>query len=632
MQVRELGHAREASLDSLTRPSQRKSINRFSTGRLRVVPPVLALFATLAGCAGSGHGPVPNGSLALVPTTDTTHLSPGQTGTLSFTLTSGGLPLPGQAVAYTITNPTDAQGATLDAARAVTDALGTSFISVRAGLETEFLVHATVGSATADALVVVAAGDTGNLEVAPFFAPAGQASKRAATIEILLLPRTACRDIVGRPLPDEDLVRAPYSLPGTGGVAIFRVINRSDVSAILGRAFDAHGAIVAAGCMDVSGYSLLPDNVVRVALRLDDAVPDPIGTFNITSWLSFSPPLTAASVVAAPWRDLADCPLDPAQLWLDCTIDALSPSSPADPLDCVPATAPGGEGALGDALLARRGVPILDRAGNDSGCRGATDTGGAASLDAVLMGMYGSPLPSALAVLPAIADDAAHILDGLTLKSSLELTSRGAPSTFLATHTLVTALLGPGEDQVPIELQALGLPLLTAHTTAAIADGLLVIDSHAFTLHLGSVARTALSKLALERRGLPGDATGLVTLLALLARSNDGATGGCAAMDATLCAAVGSPAGCLMAACSAGLSALAGRLDGAFSAADGAGVDLVLEGSAPPLDVHSMGVAARLGSTTSPPQQAAWSVELRTSLGRRSISANFEGVRTDPHF
>src|SRR4029079_4370380 len=50
---------------------------------------------------------------------------------------------------------------------------------------------------------------------------------------------------------------------------------------------------------------------------------------------------------AAPGRDLSDCPLDPAQLLLDCIIDALSPETAADPLDCRPNPAPGGEGTLG---------------------------------------------------------------------------------------------------------------------------------------------------------------------------------------------------------------------------------------------------------------------------------------------
>src|SRR5205823_9595059 len=106
---------------------------------------------------------------------------------------------------------------------------------------------------------------------------------------------------------------------------------------------------VAAGCVDVPAGSLLPDGMVYVALPLDAVAPDPTGTFDVTSAFAFSPPLAAAAPLAAPWRDLADCPLDPAQLWLDCTIDALSGTSADDPLDCVPAASPGGEGPLGDA-------------------------------------------------------------------------------------------------------------------------------------------------------------------------------------------------------------------------------------------------------------------------------------------
>ena len=42
-----------------------------------------------------------------------------------------------------------------------------------------------------------------------------------------------------------------------------------------------------------------------------NTVTDPVGSFNLVSTLMFSPPLTAAGAIAAPWRDLADCPLDP---------------------------------------------------------------------------------------------------------------------------------------------------------------------------------------------------------------------------------------------------------------------------------------------------------------------------------
>jgi hypothetical protein len=181
---------------------------------------------------------------------------------------------------------------------------------------------------------------------------------------------------------------------------------------------------------------------------------------------------------------------------------------------------------------------------------------------------------------------------------------------------------------VEAPLSPLGSPILTAYTTATTSDGQLIIGRHGFTLRLGTAARAAFGPLALENRKLPGDAAGLVARLADLARSADGGATGCDAMDGALCPLVGRSPGCLAAACTAGLPALAARLDDAFDAADGAGLDLYLEGSAPLVDSRLNGIADHLGSSgpnMSP--LAVWSADLRTALGRSILSASFDGSR-----
>ena len=82
-------------------------------------------------------------------------------------------------------------------------------------------------------------------------------------------------------------------------------------------------------------------------------------------------------------------------------------------------------------------------------------------------------------------------------------------------------------------------------------------------------------------------------------------------------------------ACAAGLAALAAQLDGAFTGADGAGIDLTLSGSAPLIDKFNHGVADRLGveNGSSPDALATWSVQLRTSAGNVQLAASFEGIR-----
>jgi hypothetical protein len=592
-----------------------------------------------ASCAGGGGDSAPGGQRVLVQKGEqgNIHLSPGQARTVEFVLKSGELPIGGQTVTFEIEDPDTAEGATLASSSAVTDKAGVAGVAIRAGLETQFKVRAKAGVAEAEVVVLVAFGMVGTVRAEAFWSPTSQNRARASVVDIMLLDNRACRDIVvtGR----LDPIRGRVRLAKEGGLAWFDTVQIDQSSAVVAVALGLDGGPVAAGCVDVPGSSVVGGDVVEVAVRLDDVVPDPIGNFLITTVVGLEPPPAAAVALARTWRDLADCPLDPAQLWLDCTIDALSPTTAADPLDCVPSSLPGGETVLGDALIARRGIFITDLAGGSSVCRDARDGSGAISLDAIVLGLYGTPLPAAVASLPAVGNDAAHILDRLSLTSTLEVRAGVAPSTYLLTHTLTSATFGPRNQGFEVILAPLGLPVLEAHATAAIQDLELKIDSHGFTLRLGTAAKTAFAALALESRGLPGDPASLVGLIAALARSNDGTTTGCAALDATLCGLAGQRPGCVSAACTAGLETLSARLGQAFEAADGSGLDLTLSGVAPLIDEGSSGLADKLGSTLTDPladgtgnssdtsQAASWTLELRTSLGRSQFSAPFEGSR-----
>jgi hypothetical protein len=424
-------------------------------------------------------------------------------------------------------------------------------------------------------------------------------------------------------------------LPKSGGTMRFDDVPTEGTSAIVARALDRQGAPTAAGCVDLPGSTLLPGGVVQVALPLYDTVPDPVGRYDATSTLIFSPPLPAAGAIAAPWRDLADCPLDPAQMWLDCTIDALSPATPDDPLDCVPASSPGAEGPVGDALIARRGVPIVNPTGTLSGCRDVRDASGAVSLDAVVLGLYGSPLPAPIVELPDVGHDAAHILDSLILKSTIDVSPGDRPDRFLVTHTLVTGTFqwsgttGGLMDvrQADQSLQPLGLPVLSAQASATTQDGQIFITNHGFTLRLGTVARAAFGTAVLAPRGLPPNPADVPAALAELAHLDDGVTSGCEAMDQTLCPLVGLAAGCLGGACNDGLAALAAQLAASFDPADGSGLDLHLAGSAVLRDATGSGTTHQLGNTDDQSKIATWSVDLRTRLGRSLLGATFSAAR-----
>ena len=563
--------------------------------------------------------------LTATATTQPLELSPNAQVTLTFILTDGGHPVAGQTVSFTTIGSSTAgvQGATVAAPSGVTGADGSVSVVVRAGLA-DFRVEAQIGAATADVTIIVATGPTGTVLVAPFVAPSSSPLPPDATIDVLIYDPVSCADLDldAPPAP----VRPQVTLNGLATPARFDVVSTTVVSAAVGRAYSG-ATLVATGCVDIPGSILLPNETVEVALPLTDWFPDPVGTYTVTSTLKFAPPLAAAAAVAAPWSDLSDCPLDPAQLWLDCTADALSPATSADPLDCVPSTAPGGEGSLGDAIAALRGVPLADGAGGPPRCRSAQDAAGNESLDALALNLFGSPTPPTLLALPAIADDAASILDSVQLVSQLTVAPSGTAGSYAVTHLLTGAEFGP-TSQIPVTLASLALPILQAYTSATVSDDALVIGSHGFTLRLGTAAHAAFGPLALVPRGLPADVPSFLTALFSLAQTPGGTATGCAALDGVICPAAARPAGCVMSACLTGLGALAAKLDGAFAAADGTGLDLSLSGTAPLIEKSGGGLADRLGSDgTGTAPAATWSVTLRTSLGSSQVTATFEGRR-----
>src|SRR5262245_30539828 len=603
---------------------QRKSIHSLSTAAL------LAALVAGGACAGGEEGTTPSGDRVLAALPKDIKVNPNETGTARFVLTSGGVPIAGQRVTFSIVDDpaipdVEARGATLVDSSATTDGAGVAAVDVRAGLATKFRIRAAAGTAQGELMVFVVAGDVGSILVEPFFAPNSSAAPRTTGIKIYFDDNSSCANLILTSPPGDALMQ---QLPASGGTASYDFISTSGSHAVGGIARDAENVPVAEGCVDVPGGSLLPGGVAEVQLLLRDIVPNPVGRFAINSNFTFVPPLAASANIAGPWRDLGDCPLDPAQLFLDCTIDALSPATLDDPLDCKPSAMAGGEGVLGDALTARRGIPIADGAGVPTGCRAAKDTSGAPSLEAIAMGLYGIPTPQLVIALPAIGNDAAHLLDTFRLLSTLELASAGRPDEYVATHTLVGAVFTSSAPAgAEVSIAPLALPAATAYTTAITRDGLLVVDSHGFSLRLGQVARLGFGAAALEPRGVGSDAGSLITALAGLAHSEDGAASGCAAFDRALCAAVGRASGCLAAACPAGLSTLATVLDSAFAAADGTGLDLYLAGSAPLIgqgDGSAFGLGAIVGDPTA---IASWSVDLRTAAGRARTNATWDGVR-----
>jgi hypothetical protein len=598
------------------------------TPLMRLPSLVAVCVLALAACGGGPETlPAPTTPRTLQAKPETIWVQPGQMGTISFVvLGPTGAPLAGAPVSFSIVEAADmpTQGATLVTPKVVSDARGVAEGMLTAGARASFRVRATTDTASEEVVVIVAEGLVSSVDVAPFFPPGSRAAGHATTVQILFYDNGACRTLPLRKPPTP--VRKMTSVP-VGGVLRVNVVSTAVSHAIIGRAVDARDAVVGLGCVDLPGPTLVTGVAVQVALPIADAGPDPTGTFMATTSLAVSPALAAASTVAAAWSDLVDCPLDPAQLWLDCAIDGLGPTSDADPLDCVPATKAGGDGALGDALGALRGAFVVGADGKPTACRGAKTAGGAVSLDAVAMGLFGAPRPAALLALEGAADDAAHLFDTLRVRSTLDVRGGATPDTLAVTHTLTDVVFSRKGRSSAVALLPLGLPELAATATAALTEDAISLPEHGFTLRLGTAARAGFGGVALAPRGLPGDAHALVAALAALAIDDDGVTNGCAALDAALCPRAGAADGCLAHACATGLDALAARLDASFTAADGDGYDLYLRGAAPLLDTHGNSLADRLGDLQLPGQAGAWAVELRPRAGRRTLAAAWEAIR-----
>ncbi len=592
----------------------------------------------LAGCDDQPASPPPTPEVShLWPVQETILLRPGLTQPILFELaTAGGAPIAGEEVRFSIlADPEmavgEAKGATLISERDVTDAAGRAGVTVRAGLPTIFRVHArTRRAADADAVIVVGSAEYGSAEIMPLpptaTTPGSGGGASGTLVDILLFDGAACATT--GPATTRPPVRGVKVVP-PGGVALYTSIATSGSHAIVGRARDPAGAIQALGCVDLPGASLIPDGVVRVALPLAEAKVSPLGRFAVQS--RFRPEASAkgfdpSSAVAAPWIDLADCPLDPASLLLDCTIDALGGGGPADPLDCLPSS----EGPLGDRLAARRGKSSA------GGCHAATDALDQPSLDAVAAALF--PARGDARVLTALASlgaDAADVMRTIKLESSLVITATSVPGRHQADHTLDLVELTTANGASRIPPAWLGIPALTAfHVPVYERSGAVQIAPHGWTLRLGTVGRHAFGELALGPRGLPASSVALVEAIVGLASMTDRKSTsameykGCAAVDLGICEAAGEAAGCLEAACTRGITALATRLDAGFLDLDGDALDFHLEGSAVAVDVDSNGDAERLGDPVSTPARPGlWSAELRARGGAGRFTGLWSGER-----
>jgi hypothetical protein len=461
-------------------------------------------------------------------------------------------------------------GARLSLSSGLTDEQGAVTLQIIAGTGSDdqkplvFSVRASAGKRAKELPVFVTSGALASAEIEPR-AEGGNAD--IASFALRFYDDTVCADVSwDHQAPS---IREEQTFPPSQGSYVFSDVVTSGVHAVLALARGASNLVLARGCADLPGNALTPSQVMRVSLPLTRTHVSPVGTYQVQAKFELSQPEIAS--IRDEWKTLSSRTCDPASLWLDCTIDALSGDSNEDPLDCRPMA--GGEGDLGTFLSAKRSVPGAGR-----GCASQVDISGKTSLDAKVYALF----PSSFLSLLSLSSLPGEVIPGraeLALSSTLTVAESGLADVLNIEHRLDTLTL----SRATLSAEELGLPVrdvwFASHQSGT---GQLELSSHGFTLHLGSLARQVYYKTSLKSQRGMADVDAFLTTLFNGAGRNTRSTilQGCDALDSLLCEEASAERGCLKSACQAGLEKLARRLDASFAVLDGPGLDFTLSGAA----------------------------------------------------
>ena len=537
--------------------------------QIRTAAAIAALLA--AACSGDDGGPPDAG--------DGTHRleildPPGDSIGLAFTETIAlrvrylgpdGEPIAGQTIGFElVAGPSEDIGASaLSGLSASTDGGGAAQINLTAGARAaNFRVRASATGAP-PALFFVVVSETGfaSIAVEPIHAgPRAAADFTAVEYRLFSPDQLSCATLDIDDLPES--VFPPRRGAGFAESVRFRNLAAERPYVLVAWAEQGGGgARLATGCIELAASQVRVGPLLHLALAIADRPLDWSQALAITSAL-ISPDLAEAidsALAPDPWTALG-CPLGPAQLILDCSLDALGGDGD---LDCAVL----GSGPIVDDVEALRGPPDL------AGCRPAESSPGVASIDQVLAdAMTAGPWTAADAAALALGRD--QILAGARLTS--ELVELGPGS---VRHRLLTLTLQAGGLSRTIELLGSARPVVTAtHAVIINASGVASFGFAAFTLDLDLAAEEMFVLDLLPARGLGGREADLGAALA--ASFEDGAQAGCAAVSALVCDPIGRPASCLASACGAGASALDVRLLAWIGALAAGGLDFTLTGAA----------------------------------------------------
>jgi len=572
----------------------------------------LLVAVAAAGCRANAPLSLPDaartGGIVLRASPSSLVIRPGSSGRIRFSVVDAtGLPVADYPVDFAIANESggeDTAGAKLSTQHSLTSASGDAVVEIIVGTLARndrpaiFAVQATCPGSTGAQAEITVTTNAYSVEILPVPADDLLGSASVVSTRLYFYDNAACADLDLNDIgASEGQARAPHVNPPF----VFSGVAATGVHAVLGIGLDGSGVVRVGGCVDVPGSALHESETIHAILLMDHLFPVPSGAFDVASDFQLNPAPPALTTIRSAWQQWARCPLDPARLWIDCTIAALGNTASLNGTICVPG--PGTVGALGDLLIASRGTVVAPLATtlatpSDTPCHGATDSAGNPSLESAVDALFSAARgPISAANLGAFATELATLLDDIRIDSRMTISQSSDANNYRVDHDLLAISFPDALLPVSFKAQVLGLPVTTARgILATLKADQLSIEGHAFTLRLGTSARYAFEASSLKSRSAE-DSTALVEAIFGQARwsEQDTVLTGCAAMDAIACDHTHQPRGCLLDACQAGLTALGRALAGVFDNLDGAGLDFRLSGSAPVIDLDMDGRADALG-------------------------------------
>jgi hypothetical protein len=618
---------------------------------LRAVRPLFAMLAL--ACRASGPVSLPDAArttgvaLTAIPASpEQLVIRPNSSGRIRFEVRDedSQQPIPDYPVAFAIVAESgDTAGARLGTAHSLTDANGATVVEIMVGAlastdrPATFRVQATCPGAPPASAEVMVTTNTYYVEILPVPANDLLGATTIAKTFLYFFDNSACSDIDLRHVDSSaDQARFQPSESDGNVPVVFAGVAPSGVHAVVGLGQDGAGVVRIGGCVDVPGTALPDDVTIRALLFMDHLFPALSGTYRVSSDFQLDSTQSAVKTIRTVWQQWARCPLDPARLWLDCTIAAMGPTSTGK--RCVPVA--GAVGDLGDRLLARRGTVVAPLAGTlagaaDTPCHADTDGDGNPSLDYAVDALFTSRRGQLQAAnLGALPDEIAALSRGVHIDSQMKISQAADPNSYWIEHQLLALTFPYAVPVVAFDARTLGLPTTTASGILATfrADEIRLPSPHGFTLRLGTISRYAFEASSLRGRNVK-DTAGLVKAIVALAQGNDPADPltGCDALDAVICDSEAQPRGCAIEACRLGLDALAEELAGAFASLDGDGLDFWLAGSAPVIDLDADGLADRLGMASDAggvaPGPGLWSAQVAARSGNYAVYGYWTAAR-----